>query len=299
MACYAGKQMRRVSIVSVIAMLLASGTALAEAEESGRVPAEATPEPSPSVSSAAVQAGSWKQDVMVALIGGGVRFRRIHLEVGDGMGGTEPRDFDTGAYFDFGYHLFIRPIGRRSPRPTIRAMVLQLDGGSSIGLSVEPVGTGISLKANIWRMRGQFGYLYPIDRWQVGGLIGVGGNVFNIDLNSVLPSARILYVRLGPAGIVELVGDFLMLRMDFGLRFPFDLGELDEAFGHDSRAFGLDSMLTLQGRSKVGFTYALRFAWEYYTLRFAGSADNVPAMAEGGSGDDHAVNLQLLLGWSL
>lgn len=288
--------MPRVSIVCVIAMLFTSSAARGQ---TGKVDADAAPKRDARVFAAPEQDESWKQDVLVALIGGGVRFRRIHLEVGDGAGGIEPRDFDTGAYFDFGYHLLIRPLGHRSPRPAIRAMVLQLDGGSGIGLTVEPVGSGISLEANTWRMVGQFGYLFPIDRWEVGGLVGIGGDVFNIDLNSVLPSSRIVYVRLGPAGVVALVGDFLKLRADFGLRFPFYLGELKNTFGHDTRAFGLDSALTLQGRVKAGFTYALRFVWDYYKLRFAGSSDNVPAMAEGGGGADHAVNVQLLVGWSL
>jgi hypothetical protein len=282
-------------------MLLTSGTALGQVEEDRevKVDADGTSQPSPAALTAPLQDESWKREMIVALVGGGVRFLRIRLDVGDGSGGMEPRDLDTGAYFDFAWHLFIRPMGHRSPRPAIRAMVLQLDGGSSVGLEVESVDTGISLNANAWRMVGQFGYLYPIDRWQVGGLLGIGGDIFNIDLNSVMPSARILFVRLGPSGIVDLAGDFLMLRADFGLRFPFYLGELENAFGHDTRAFGLDSVLTLQGRIKAGFTYAFRLVWNYYTLRFAGPADNVPAMAEGGGGVDHAVNLQLLIGWSL
>ena len=290
--------MCRVSIVSVIAMLLTAGTAHGQLEEVATGSAEAASEAGPAASTAPAQEESWRQDLFVALIGGGVGFRRIHLDVFRD-GSPDPRDFDTGAYFEFGGHLFVRPMGRRSPSPAIRAMILQLEGGSSIGLTVEPVDSGISLKAVIWRMLGQLGYLYPIDRWQVGGLLGVGGNVLKIDLNSVLPSARIVYVRLGPAGIVQLASDFLMLRADFGLRFPFSVGELADAFGHDTRAFGLDSVLTLQGRTTSGFTYAFRFAWEYYTLRFAGPTSNVPAMAEGGSGKDHAINLQLLFGWSL
>ena len=289
--------MTRVPIVCVIAMLLSPNAARGQEEAASGDDATAAAARPAVYSAPAEQDEAWKQDVVVALIGGGVRFRRIHLNVGDGMGGTVPRDFDTGPYFDFAWHLFIRPLGHRSPRPAIRAMVLQLDGGSSIGLRAER--NGISLDANTWRMVGQFGYLYPIDRWLVGGLLGIGGDVFNIDLNSILPSSRIIYVRLGPAGAVDLVGDFLGLRADFGLRFPFYLGEIRNTFGQDTRAFGLDSTLTLQGRLKAGFTYSFRVVWEYYTLRFAGPADNVPAMAEGGRGRDHALNLQLLVGWSL
>ena len=247
----------------------------------------------------AVQDESWKQDVLVALIGGGARFRRIDLDVGDLMGGTENRSLDTGAYFEFGWHFFLRPMGQRSPRPSIRALVLQIDGGSGFNLQVQPEGTGIGLQTNIWRLLGQFGYLYPFERVTFGGLVGIGGDVFNIDLNSVLPSSRIVYVRFGPAVEYAFVRDLFKLRFDFGLRFPFHLGEIANAFGMDSSAFGLDSTVTLGGRIDAGFTYAFRFIWEWYTLRFAGPIDSVPSMGNGGRGTDNAIDFQFLVGWSL
>ena len=237
--------------------------------------------------------------VLVMLIGGGARFRNIRLDVGDSLGGTEQRTFDTGPYFDFGWHLLIRPAARRSPRPAIQAIVVQIDGGSGIGLNVEPAGTGISLETNAWRLLGQFGYLYPIDRLQVGGLIGVGGDVLTIDLNSVLPSSKIVYVRLGPAVAYDIVPSFFGIRADFGVRIPFFLGGLDDAYGNDSSGVGLDAAVTLDGRLEAGFTYGVRFIWEYYKLRFAGSNMNVPAMGNGAEGKDHAITVQVLLGWSL
>jgi hypothetical protein len=238
-----------------------------------------------------------KLPVLVMLIGGGARFRKIHLNVGDG--GAEPRTFDTGAYFDFSWHLLVRPMSQRSPRAAIQAIVLQLDGGSGIGLEVEPTGTGISLQTNTWRLLGQFGYLYPIDRLQLGGLVGVGGDVLSISPNSVLPSSRIVYVRLGPAVAYDIVPSFFGFRADFGVRVPFFVGGLEDAFGNDSSGFGLDATATFDGRLKAGFTYAFRLMWEYYRLRFAGSNMNVPAMGDGGNGNDHAITLQFLLGWSL
>jgi hypothetical protein len=242
--------------------------------------------------------GPWLP-VLAMMIGGGPRFRNIALEVGDGTGGTENRSFETGAYFDFGWHLLIRPWGRRSPRPAMQAMLLQLDGGAGIGLTAEPVGTGISLQTNTWRLLGQLGYLYPLGPLQVGGLAGVGVDRLTIDLNSVLPSSKIVYVRFGPALAYDLVSDFFGLRADFGFRFPFMLGDLEEAFGDDSSAFGLDATLTLGGRLKAGFAYALRVVWEHYRLRFAGRTANVPSMGDGGQGTDHAITIQFLVGWSL
>ena len=285
--------MQRASLTLVFALLFGAQTASAEESE----PAEALG--SPAVYASPKDDESWKQDVLVALIGGGARMRWMRLEVGDGAGGTEPRSLDTGTYFDFVWHLLIRPLGHRSPRATMRAMVLQIDGGSGIGLSVEPAGSGITLNTTTWRMVGQFGYLYPKDRAQFGGLVGIGGDVLNIDLNSVLSSSRIVYARLGPAASYDLVGTFLTIRGDFGLRFPFHLGELANAFGKDTRTLGLDSLLTFQGRLKAGFTYAARLSWEYYRFWFAGPVDNVPAMGGGGDGHDHAFTVQLLVGWSL
>jgi hypothetical protein len=237
--------------------------------------------------------------VLVVLIGGAARFRSIHLDIGDGAGGTEQRTFETGAYFDFGWHLLVRPASRRSPRPATQAIILQIDGGWGVGLKVEPAGTGISLRTNTWRLLGQFGYLYPIDRMQVGGLVGVGGDVLHIDLNSVLPSSRIVYVRLGPAVAYDIVPSFFGFRADVGLRVPFLLGELEDAFGDDSSGVGLDAVVTFDGRLKAGFSYAFRFIWEYYRLRFAGSNMVVPAMGGSGNGNDHAITFQFLLGWSL
>ena len=278
---------RRVPVIVALLLVLASQPAQAEeAEAAERAELATAPDENSSL------------PVLVMLIGGGARFRDIHLELG-GDSGAETRSFETGAYFDFAWHLFLRPMSRRSPRAALQAIVFQIDGGSGIGLKAQPSGTGIELETNAWRMVGQFGYLYPIDRLQVGGLVGVGGDVLSIDLNSVLPSMRIIYVRVGPAVAYEIVRGFLDFRADFGVRAPFYYGEVKDAFGSDASGVGLDGTVTFQGRIKVGFTYGARFVWEYYRLRFRGPTQNVPAMGAGADGKDHALTVQVLLGWSL
>ncbi|MGB5367187.1 MAG: hypothetical protein WBM75_07870 [Polyangiales bacterium] len=233
--------------------------------------------------------------VLVLQIGAGARFRNVHLDLG--AVGTDTRSFETGAYFDLAWHLLVRPMGRRMSKPSVQAIILQVDGGSGIGLRAEI--SGIELQTNTWRMLGQFGYLYPMNRLELGGLVGVGGDVFDIDLNSVLPSSRMIYARFGPALSYRIVPRFLRLRVDFGFRFPFHLGGLEDAFGNESSGIGLDAAVTFQGWLKVGFSYAVRFVWEYYRLRFSGSNMNVPAMGDGGDGNDHALTIQFLFGWSL
>ncbi|MDH4281460.1 MAG: hypothetical protein OEV36_02290 [Myxococcales bacterium] len=248
---------------------------------------------------AAAQGATPPLPVLVMLAGGGARARNIHLEVGDGERGTAERTFETGLYFDFGWHLLVRPMGRRAKSPALQALVLQMDGGAGIGLQAEPAGSGISLWVRSWRLLGQLGYLYPLGRLQVGGLVGVGADVLRIASNRVLTSSRLVYVRVGPAATYDWVPSFLVLRLDLGIRVPFVFGELQDAFGRDSSGVGLDAAATIGGRLDRGFTYALRFVWAYYRLRFAGPVMNVPAMAEGGRGNDHALTLQVLIGWSL
>ena len=296
--------MTRASIAGVIvAFFAAFGTpAGLQAQDSQLSPAETEMAPTSPVKTAAPpQDDPAALPVLVMLIGGGARFRNISLDVGEGTGGTQNRSFKTGAYFDFAWHLLVRPLGRRSEKPALQALVLQLDGGSGIGLEAQPAGMGQLLQTNTWRLLGQFGYLYPIDRVQVGGLVGVGGDNFTIDPNLVLPSSRIVYVRLGPAMIARIFRNYLGFRADFGLRFPFALGEFEAAFGADSRAFGLDGTAAFDGSLKVGFAYAVRFIWEYYLYRFDGPTDPTVAASSsgGGSGSDHALTIQLLLGWSL
>ena len=278
----------RLRVCVFVCFFVAAGTPEARAQQDGQAAAAAVQDDEETT-----------LPVMVMLIGSGARFRNIHLDVGDGSGATESRTFDTGAYFDLGWHLFIRPAARRSPRQSIQAIGIQIDGGSGIGLEVQPAGTGISLQTNTWRLLGQFAYLYPVDRLQFGGLIGVGGDVLSIDLNSVLPPSRIIYVRLGPAVAYNIVPDFLGIRADFGLRIPFFLGGLDDTYGKDSSGVGADATLTFEGRVPAGFTYGFRFIWEYYRLRFRGPTTPVPAMGDGAVGSDHAVTFQFLFGWSL
>lgn len=249
---------------------------------------------------AKTQDGRAAMPVLVMLIGAGPRFRDIRLDVGNGAGGTERRALETGVYVDFGWHLLIRPMAQRSVNPALQAIVIQVDGGSGIGLEVQPAGVESELETNAWRLLGQFGYLYPRDRLRFGGLLGVGSDVLSITENSVFPSSTIVYVRVGPAVAYDLVARYLAIRADFGVRIPFFLGELEAAFGDRSRSVGLDGVLTFDGRLKAGFTYAFRAIWEYYHYRFAGATSTVPAQSGGGgSGNDHAVTFQLLIGWSL
>lgn len=241
--------------------------------------------------------------VFEIFVGGGVRVRDINFTTGSNNGGPSERAFDSGAYADVGGYFLIRPLGR-SEKPALQAIVIQGDGGVGLGLRARLDASGAESDVRTWRVLGQLGYLYPIKKLQVGGLVGAGVDTFNVDLNPALPSIRYVYMRVGGALGYTIISDFLGFRVDGGFRKPFSLGGIDAAFGNDSSAIGWDATATLGGKLDVGFSYAFRFIFETYDLDFAGATENVPARGnicpEGLScgGTDRAFTYQFLVGWS-
>ncbi|MEM7436862.1 MAG: hypothetical protein AAF436_17040 [Myxococcota bacterium] len=237
-------------------------------------------------------------------VGGGARFRNIDFNVGNNTGGTEERTFDSGAYADVGGYFVVRPLAR-SENPALQAIIIQGDGGVGFGLEAAPRGTATAANIQTWRALGQVGYLFPIKRLQVGGLVGVGVDTFDIDLNFILPSIQYVYFRVGGALAYTIIEDLLGFRVDGGFRKPFSLGDLEGAFGSNSSAIGWDATATIGGRLDIGFSYGFRFIFETYKLDFAGATQNVPA--RGGlcpeelscTGTDRALTFQFLVGWSI
>jgi len=244
--------------------------------------------------------GGTKLPVFELFVGGGPRLIKIDFNVGDGSGGTENRSFDSGAYGDVGGYFLVRPLGR-SESPALQGIVIQGDGGFGFGLKAQPRGTGITNNVSTWRALGQVGYLYPIKTLQVGGLVGVGADTFDIDVNSVLPSIQYIYVRVGAALSYMIIKDLLGFRVDGGFRKPFSLGDIEAAFGNNSSAIGFDATAMVGGKLDIGFTYGFRFIFEHYKLDFSGATDpQQPSFSGGpGSGTDNAMTFQFLVGWSL
>ncbi len=237
--------------------------------------------------------------VLEILAGAGPRFRSIDLRPSNGTGGSENRSFSTGAYADLGGTLLVRPAGRSS-RSALQAIVIQGDGGVGLGLQAEPGDTGSLAEIRTWRALGQLGYLYPRKRLQVGGLVGGGIDTLTIDPNFVLPSIRYVYLRVGVTLSYTVIDNHLRIRVDGGFRKPFSLSDLDQAFGDQSTANGWDAVATVGGRLGIGFSYAVRFAYEGYRMNFSGTSADVPASGgPGGDGTDRALTLQFLIGWSI
>ncbi len=292
------KRKEAASVGAVAGGSVVAGTATATAS-TAPAQSESKPRKESKVNKEKKGGGATKLPVFEILVGGGPRFRNIDFNVGDGSGGTEPRTFTSGAYADVGGYFLVRPLGR-SDNPALQGIVIQGDGGVGFGLKAGLQGTGSTSNISTWRALGQVGYLYPIKGMQVGGLLGVGADTFDIDLNSALPSIQYIYFRVGAAFAYTIIKDLLSFRVDGGFRKPFSLGDLEGAFGNNSSAIGWDATAMVGGKLDIGFSYGFRFIYESYKLDFAGANTSVPSMGgPGGSGTDRAMTFQFLVGWSL
>ncbi|MEZ4287300.1 MAG: hypothetical protein R3A47_03960 [Polyangiales bacterium] len=101
-------------------------------------------------------------------------------------------------------------------------------------------------------------------------MAGAGWDEFKIEENSVLPSSRYLFARVGPVLPVRVCARSIFAHRA-GFRYPFFLGDL-VVYGRDSTAIGFDATLTLGGRIEKGFSWELRSGFDLYSLTFKGQA---------------------------
>ncbi len=234
--------------------------------------------------------------VFVLLLGGGGRVRNVKVNL-DGGG---VRKYESNLFGTVAAQFQIRPAARSAKRK-LRGLYLQLDGQLGLGLEASPQGTPDTLDTTTYQILGQFGYLAKVGKGQVGGTVGVGFDEFDIDPNPIMASATYIYVRPAFIGQYNFVEDLFYGRLDLGFRYPFTLGDLEDAFGKSSTAFGFDAVLMFGGELDVGFTYAARIMWERYQLKFKGATAPVidqPAAADGKDGFDQSFTFQALVGWS-
>lgn len=238
--------------------------------------------------------------VFVGLVGGGGRVRNIKVNIDDGTSAGGVRKYESNVFFAIAGQFQFRP-ATRSPNSKLRGLYLQLDGSLGIGLEASPIGTPDTLSITTYQVLGQFGYVAKLRKGQVGGTAGIGFDHFGIAPNPIMASSSYLYVRPAFIGRYDFIADLFYGRIDLGFRYPFGLGELEDAFGSSSSGLGFDASLMLGGTLDVGFTYAARVAWERYQLSFSGptaTAALEPAAADGTDGYDQTVSFQLLVGWS-
>jgi hypothetical protein len=241
-----------------------------------------------------------KSPILNLLGGAGGRVRNIEINVDDGAGGTATRTYESGIYLDIVFRLELRPLARHDKK-ALRGLALEADADFGIGLDAQTPGSSAKLGIKAWRILGQLGYFHALGKHEVGGLIGIGFDDFDIEDNGTLPSIRYLFLRLGPAYRYFFLERALYLRVDGGFRFPFSYGELADTFG-DAKGFGFDAGLMVGGEIDVGFSYALRLSFDYFKPQFSAFSGGVvpplPGAAEGRDGTDLAINFHAMVGWA-
>ena len=235
------------------------------------------------------------------LLGGaGGRVRNININVDDGAGGTATRTYDSGIYLDIVFRLELRPMARHEIEG-LRGLALEADADFGVGLDAQTPGSNAKLAIKTWRMLGQLGYFHRFGKHELGGLIGVGFNDFDIEQNSSLPSIQYLFLRLGPAYRYFFIERALYLRVDGGFRYPFSYGDLADTFG-EAKGFGFDAALMVGGELDVGFSYGLRATFAYFKPQFsdfpAGVVPPLPGAVQGRDATDLAFSFHAMVGWS-
>lgn len=238
--------------------------------------------------------------VFTILAGPGGRVRNIAIDLNDGAGGTATRKFESGVYFDIVLRLELRPLAR-SEKKALRGLALEADAGFGIGLKAQVPGSTDKFDTKTWRLLAQLGYFHGFAKSEIGGLVGIGVDAFDIDDNATLSSTRYLFLRLGPAFRHFFIERTLYLRLDAGFRFPFSYGELADTFG-DAKGIGFDAGLMLGGQLDVGLSYAFRVSLDLFKPKFSafpgGMVPDLPGAAQGSEGTDRALNFNAMVGWA-
>ncbi len=192
--------------------------------------------------------------------------------------------------------LELRPFARLGGLAS--GLLVGLEGAHSVGLSSEIAGAGATLASASLRLAGQVGWLFATrdEVFAAGPVLGGGYDGFSLEANDVFASSGYAYARAGVAARVVLAGDALALGVGAGYRLTFGTGDLAAAFGTDGTAWGLDVRGELSGALGFGLSYAARVGYERYALAFEGGPGT---LAEGRSGSDAALHLQLLVGWQI
>jgi hypothetical protein len=235
------------------------------------------------------------------LVGGaGGRVRNIDVNIDDGAAGTATRTYDSSIFLDIVFRLELRPLAKHEIKG-LRGLALEADADFGIGLEARTLGSSATLNVKTWRILGQLGYFHPFGKHELGGLIGIGYDELDIEDNGSLPSIAYLYLRLGPAYRYFFIERLLYLRVDGGFRYPFSYGDLSDTFG-PAKGFGFDAALTVGGELDVGFSYAMRLAFDYFKPQFSGFSGGgvppLPGAAQGRDATDFATSFHAMVGWA-
>ena len=249
------------------------------------------------------EAGESPLPLLAAYVGLDIRKRKADLT----LPVPPNRQYRAGFYPELTLTVQSFPL-RGMDTEALRGIYAQLDFAVSLGLSSQERdlagNLGPELDTTAWRLGVHVGYLYSLmeDMLRVGGMLGFGTDVFNIDENGTITSSAYPFMRIGVAGDVKIYEDFLRARVDFGFRIVFNSGDLVPAFGESSKQLGYDLGVALTGALDMGVTYGVRFGYSKYSVSFSGlgaPTTEVPAGATSEDLSDVGISLGLMAGYML
>ncbi len=249
------------------------------------------------------EAGESPLPLLAAYVGLDIRKRKADLT----LPVPPNRQYRAGFYPELTLTVQSFPL-RGMDSEALRGIYAQLDFAVSLGLSSQERDAagnlGPELDTTAWRLGIHVGYLYSMmeDLIRIGGMLGFGTDVFNIDENGTITSSSYPFMRIGVAADAKIYEDFLRARVDFGFRIVFNTGDLVPAFGEDSSQLGYDLGIALTGALDMGVTYGVRFGYSKYSIDFSGlgaSTMDVPAGATTEDMTDVGISLGLMAGYML
>jgi len=224
----------------------------------------------------------------------------VDMQVGIGV---RSRDADvamaSGARRRYRSGLFPQVVGFVETRPFrssgrwASGLVGRLAGGAGIGLTTLDEDENV-LSTTVFEVGIDVGYLIPLDFAEIGLLVGIGIDAFQLPEDSALfPSTDYLGARVALVGRVPLSGRAVMLDLEAAVRFVFDSGALSERFSASSSTLGFDVAGGIRGESEFGMTYGIHIGMRRYGTTFGG----VPAIPDEEAWE--GVDLSFVAGASL
>lgn len=225
-------------------------------------------------------------------VSAGLELQTRHAQVS--IPSAEPRIYDSSAFPLVLIEGHVRPLAA-SRKTAARGLFGRVEFAHSVGLNSHPAGTTTGLSTKAWRAIGYLGYDYRFlkDRLEAGMSLGFGTDVFHIAQNAVFPTTQYLQLPIGVSLLGVLIRRYLDAQLFGGYRLVFSDGDLSPRFGSSATVQGFDIGAKLGGALPIGFTYAIRFSYVRYAMKFSGAATDV----SGTSGYDQRLLTDLLVGW--
>ncbi|MCA9581576.1 MAG: hypothetical protein KC416_07255 [Myxococcales bacterium] len=239
--------------------------------------------------------GSFRRDgdlpVLIAFFGVGTRNRSAELELQSGL----LRTYTAGFFPELSLRFEARPYGQTDD--AIRGLWFLGEIATSVGVESQD-DFNRSFDTSTFRFNVDAGYLFSLDRLDLGAAIGVGYDVFSVDENLVLVGTQYSYLRIGLETAFRIVPQYLYAKANGGFRLALGVGDVVDVHAERASSFGYDFGAALGGAfADLGIAYAVRFQYIGYQTDFAGTA---PIVADTGKGmTDGAMILTLNVGYQI